>query len=90
MHAVPPPMTGIYIPSGPDKDIDNSKFTYGPKQSKPSESDARNSDFNSYESNCSEETHESTPVPVDNEPTVVSQPKFWNDAPIIEEYESDS
>ncbi|GKA60240.1 putative ribonuclease H-like domain-containing protein [Tanacetum coccineum] len=48
MHVVPPPMTGIYIPSGPDKEIDDSQFTYGPKQSKPSESDARSSDFNSY------------------------------------------
>ncbi|GJU22527.1 ribonuclease H-like domain-containing protein [Tanacetum coccineum] len=46
MHAVPPPMTGIYIPSRPDKEIDDSQFTYGPKQSKPSESDARSSDFN--------------------------------------------
>ncbi|GKD01458.1 ribonuclease H-like domain-containing protein [Tanacetum coccineum] len=70
MHAVPPPMTGIYIPSGPDKEIDDSQFTYGPKQSKPSESDARSSDFNSCESNCSEETHESMPEPVVNEPNV--------------------
>ncbi|GJU13921.1 ribonuclease H-like domain-containing protein [Tanacetum coccineum] len=70
MHAVPPPMTGIYIPSGPDKEIDDSQFTYGPKQSKPSESDARSSDFNSYESNCSEETHESMPESVVNEPNV--------------------
>ncbi|GJY07612.1 putative ribonuclease H-like domain-containing protein [Tanacetum coccineum] len=90
MHVVPPPMTGIYIPSGPDKEIDDSQFTYGPKQSKPSESDARSSDFNSCESNCSEETHESMPVPVVNEPKVVSEPKVWSDAPIIEEYESDS
>ncbi|GJR68200.1 hypothetical protein Tco_0014265 [Tanacetum coccineum] len=90
MHAVPPPMTGIYIPSGPDKEIDDSQFTYGPKQSKPSESDARSSDFNTCESNCSEETHESMPEPVVNEPKVVSQPKVWSDAPIIEEYESDS
>ncbi|GKG18281.1 hypothetical protein Tco_0372579 [Tanacetum coccineum] len=59
MHAVPPPMTVIYIPSGPDVEIDESQFTYGPKQSKPSESDARSSDFNSYESNSSEETYES-------------------------------
>ncbi|GJW76618.1 ribonuclease H-like domain-containing protein [Tanacetum coccineum] len=59
MHAVPPPMTGIYIPSGPDKEIDDSQFTYGPKQSKTSESDTRSSDFNLCESNCSEETHES-------------------------------
>ncbi|GJZ30945.1 hypothetical protein Tco_0575992 [Tanacetum coccineum] len=28
MHVVPPPITGIYIPSGPDKEIDDSKFTY--------------------------------------------------------------
>ncbi|GJR67504.1 putative ribonuclease H-like domain-containing protein [Tanacetum coccineum] len=90
MHAVPPPMTGIYIPSGPDKEIDDSQFTYGPKQSKPSESDARSSDFNTCESNCSEETYESMPEPVVNEPKVVSQPKVWSDAPIIEEYESDS
>ncbi|GJX51467.1 putative ribonuclease H-like domain-containing protein [Tanacetum coccineum] len=30
------------------------------------------------------------PEPVVNEPNVVSQPKVWSDAPIIEEYESDS
>ncbi|GJX05145.1 putative ribonuclease H-like domain-containing protein, partial [Tanacetum coccineum] len=65
MHAVPPPMIGIYIPSGPDKEIDDSQFTYGSKQSKPSESDARSSDFNYCESNYSEETHESMPEPVD-------------------------
>ncbi|GJX13453.1 ribonuclease H-like domain-containing protein [Tanacetum coccineum] len=37
-----------------------------------------------------EETHESMPEPVVNEPNVVSQPKVWSDAPIIEEYESNS
>ncbi|GJT92034.1 hypothetical protein Tco_1080879 [Tanacetum coccineum] len=88
--AVLPPMTGIYIPFGPDKEIDDSQFTYGPKQSKPSESDARSSDFTSCESNSSEETHESMPESVVNEPKVVSQPKVWTDAPIIKEYESDS
>ncbi|GJY78101.1 putative ribonuclease H-like domain-containing protein, partial [Tanacetum coccineum] len=70
MHAVPPPMTGIYIPSRPDKEIDESQFTYGPKQSKPSESDTRSSDFNSYESNSSEETLESMLELVINEPKV--------------------
>ncbi|GJZ91640.1 ribonuclease H-like domain-containing protein [Tanacetum coccineum] len=90
MHAVPPPMTGIYIPSGPAKEIDDSQFTYGPKQSKPSESDARSSDFTSCESNSSKETHESMPETIVNEPTVVIQPNVWTDAPIIEEYESDS
>ncbi|GJX78861.1 hypothetical protein Tco_0327010 [Tanacetum coccineum] len=90
MHVVSPPMTGIYIPSGPDTEIDDSQFTYGPKQSKPSESDARSSDFTSCESNTSEETHESMSETVVNEPTVVSQPKVWNDTPINEEYESES
>ncbi|GKB54597.1 hypothetical protein Tco_0905350 [Tanacetum coccineum] len=34
MHVVPPPMTGIYMPFKSDFGIDESKFTYGPKQSK--------------------------------------------------------
>ncbi|GKB33755.1 hypothetical protein Tco_0873156 [Tanacetum coccineum] len=75
-----PPMTRIYIPSGPDKEINESQFTYGQKQSKPSESNARSSDFNSCESNSSKETLESMLEPVVNEPKVVSQPKVWSDA----------
>ncbi|GKG15443.1 hypothetical protein Tco_0357766, partial [Tanacetum coccineum] len=47
MHAVPPPMIGNYMPPGPDKEIDESQFTYGPKQSKISESDTQTSDFDS-------------------------------------------
>ncbi|GJZ08007.1 putative ribonuclease H-like domain-containing protein, partial [Tanacetum coccineum] len=90
MHAVPPPMTGIYMPPKSDFGIDESKFTYGPKQSKTSESDAKTSDFASCESNSSVETLESVPKPAVNEPKAVSKPKVWSDAPIIEEYESDS
>ncbi|GJR09174.1 hypothetical protein Tco_0791826 [Tanacetum coccineum] len=90
MYAVPPPMTGNYMPTGPDIEIDDSKFTYGPKQSKPSETDTRSSDFNSCKSNSSDETLECMHEPVFNKPKVVGQPKVWNDAPIIEEYESDS
>ncbi|GJV64213.1 putative ribonuclease H-like domain-containing protein [Tanacetum coccineum] len=86
MHAVPPPMTGNYMPSGPDIEIDYSQFTYGPKQSQTSESETQTSDFDT----CSDETHESLPEPAVNEPKVVTQPKVWSDAPIIEEYESDS
>ncbi|GJT73828.1 hypothetical protein Tco_1033114 [Tanacetum coccineum] len=82
MHVVPPPMTGNYMPSGPDVEIDYSQFTYGPKQSQPSESETQTSDFDTCESDSSE--------PTVNEPKVVSQPKVWSDAPIIEEYESDS
>ncbi|GJR93884.1 ribonuclease H-like domain-containing protein [Tanacetum coccineum] len=90
MHAVPPPMTRNYMPPKSDFGIDESQFTYGPKQSKTSESNVKTSDFESCESNSSVETLESVPELVVIEPKVVSQPKVWSDAPIIEEYESDS
>ncbi|GKC69890.1 putative ribonuclease H-like domain-containing protein, partial [Tanacetum coccineum] len=90
MHVVPPPMTRIYIPSGPDVEIDESQYTYGQKQSKSSESDAETSNFASCKSNSSVETNESVPKLVANEPKAVSDPKVCSVAPIIEEYESDS
>nr|GEX14865.1 ribonuclease H-like domain-containing protein [Tanacetum cinerariifolium] len=64
MHAVPPPMTGNYMPPKSNFEIDESKFTY--------------------------ETLESVPKPITNDFKVVSKSKVWYDAPIIEEYESDS
>ncbi|GJV38318.1 hypothetical protein Tco_1410795 [Tanacetum coccineum] len=82
MHDVPPPMAGNYMPSGPDVEIDYSQFTYGPKQSQPNESETQTRDFDTCESDSSE--------PTVNEPKVVTQPKVWSDAPIIEEYASDS
>nr|GEX53802.1 hypothetical protein [Tanacetum cinerariifolium] len=90
LHAVPLPMTGIYMPPKSDFEIDESKFTYGPKQSKNSEFDAKTSDLASCESNSSVETLESVPKPVKSKPKAVSEPKVWSDAPIIKEYESDS
>ncbi|GJS84959.1 putative ribonuclease H-like domain-containing protein [Tanacetum coccineum] len=60
MHAVPPLMTGIYMPPKSDFGIDDV------------------------------ETLEYVPKPAVNEPKAVSKPKVWSDAPIIEEYESDS
>nr|GEY94125.1 hypothetical protein [Tanacetum cinerariifolium] len=60
MHAVPLPMTGIYMPSKYDFGIDDV------------------------------ETLESVSKPVESKPKAVSEPKVWSDAPIIEEYESDS
>ncbi|GJZ10995.1 ribonuclease H-like domain-containing protein [Tanacetum coccineum] len=63
MHAVPPPMTGIYMHPKSDFRIDESKFTY--------------------------EILESVPKPAVNEPKVVSKPKVWSDAPIIDD-ESDN
>ncbi|GJX28615.1 putative RNA-directed DNA polymerase [Tanacetum coccineum] len=90
MHAVPPPMTGNYMPPKSDFGIDESQFTYGLKQTKTSEFDYKTSDFDSCESNTSVETLESVPKPVVNKPKVVSEPRIWSDTPIIEEYELDS
>nr|GEY93113.1 hypothetical protein [Tanacetum cinerariifolium] len=90
MHAVPPPMIGNYMPPKFDFRIDESKFTYNPKQSTTSESNAKTSYLDSYDFSFSEETLETVPKPVANEPKAVSEPKVWPDAPIIEEYESDS
>nr|GEW61255.1 hypothetical protein [Tanacetum cinerariifolium] len=85
MYAVPLPMTGIYMPPKSDFGIDESEFTYGPKQSKTSESDAKTSNLDSYEYNSSVETLESVPKPVKSKPKAVNKPKVWSDAPIIEE-----
>nr|GEU35464.1 hypothetical protein [Tanacetum cinerariifolium] len=57
---------------------------------KTSKSDAKTSELDSYESNYSVETLEYVPKPVESKPKAVSKPKVWSDAPIIEEYESDS
>ncbi|GJW18368.1 putative ribonuclease H-like domain-containing protein [Tanacetum coccineum] len=58
--------------------------------SQPSESETQTNDFDTCESNCNVETHESLPEPTENEPKVVNQSKVWSDAPIIKEYETDS
>ncbi|GKG27144.1 hypothetical protein Tco_0402847, partial [Tanacetum coccineum] len=78
MHVVPPPMTGNYMPSAPDVEIDYSQFTYGPNQSQPSETETQTSDFDTCESDCSVETHESLPEPTVNEPKVVQPTKVVN------------
>ncbi|GJR37867.1 ribonuclease H-like domain-containing protein [Tanacetum coccineum] len=68
--------------------LDYSQFTYGPKQTQPSESET--SEIDTCESNISSEPPELVSEPVVNESNVECQPKVWSDAPIIEEYESDS
>nr|GEW32344.1 hypothetical protein [Tanacetum cinerariifolium] len=87
---------GNYMPSGPDVEIDYSKFTYGPKQTSADELDSKPVEYASSHSDSSVEPSTSVPEPVVNvsnivnEPKVVYEPKVWTDAPIIEEYESDS
>ncbi|GJU34868.1 putative ribonuclease H-like domain-containing protein [Tanacetum coccineum] len=91
MHAVPPPMTGNYMPSGPDVEVDDSKFTYGPKQTQPSESESQLSDFDTCESNISTEPSELVSEPVVNESNVECQRNvgcsgtmYWNKAYLAE------
>ncbi|GKB54474.1 hypothetical protein Tco_0905227 [Tanacetum coccineum] len=64
MHAVPPPMTGNYMPTGPEIEIDYSQFTYGPKQTQPSESESQSSACDTCESNISTEPSELVSEPV--------------------------
>ncbi|GJX66247.1 putative ribonuclease H-like domain-containing protein [Tanacetum coccineum] len=90
MQAVPPPMTGNYLPSGPDIEIDDSQYTYGPRKSQPSESESQTTELDTCDSNISTETSELVSELVVNESNIEVQPKVWSDAPIIEEYESDS
>ncbi|GJT33399.1 hypothetical protein Tco_0923818 [Tanacetum coccineum] len=59
MQAVPPPMTGNYLPSGPDVEIDDSQYTYGPAKTQP-ELDACDSNISTesselYESDSDDE-----------------------------------
>nr|GEU35260.1 hypothetical protein [Tanacetum cinerariifolium] len=89
MHGVPPPITGDYMPSGPNVEIDYSKFTYVPKQTLADESNSKPIEYASSESDSSLETTTSMPAPVDTSLKIVCEPKVWTDAPIIEEYELD-
>nr|GEY21861.1 retrovirus-related Pol polyprotein from transposon TNT 1-94 [Tanacetum cinerariifolium] len=66
MHAIPPPMIGNYMPSGPDVEINYSKFTYGPKQTLFNESDSKPSGYPSCESDSSVEITKSMPALVKN------------------------
>ncbi|GKA22265.1 hypothetical protein Tco_0708227 [Tanacetum coccineum] len=90
MQAVPPPMTGNYMPSGPDIEIDDSQYTYGPEKTQPSEPESQTTKLDTCNSNISTEPSELVSEPVVNESNIEVQPKVWSDAPIIEEYESDS
>ncbi|GJS31538.1 putative ribonuclease H-like domain-containing protein [Tanacetum coccineum] len=71
MHAVPPPMTGNYMPSGPDIEIDYSQFTYGPKQSLTSKSESQSSEVDTYESNISTKPTELVSEPYESDVKMV-------------------
>ncbi|GKF89311.1 hypothetical protein Tco_0263274 [Tanacetum coccineum] len=83
-------MTGNYLSSGPDIEIDDSQYTYGPEKTQPSESESQTTELDTCNSNISTEPFELVSEPIVNESNIKVQPKVWSDAPIIEEYESDS
>nr|GEW02465.1 ribonuclease H-like domain-containing protein [Tanacetum cinerariifolium] len=85
-----PPMTGNYMPSGSDVEIDYSNFTYGLKQTSADKSNSKPHKYASCESDSSVEISTSMPERAENASKVVCEPKVCTDAPIIEEYESDS
>ncbi|GJX45717.1 hypothetical protein Tco_0262393 [Tanacetum coccineum] len=74
MQAVPPPMTGNYLPSGPDIEIDDSQYTYGPRKSQPSESESQTTELDTCDSNTSTEPSELVSEPVVNESYIEVQP----------------
>ncbi|GJU53196.1 hypothetical protein Tco_1226910 [Tanacetum coccineum] len=77
--------------SGSDTaEIDDSQYTYGPEKTQPSESESQTTELDTCNSNISTEPSELVSEPVVNESNIEVQPKVWSDAPIIEEYESDS
>ncbi|GKF58159.1 hypothetical protein Tco_0171696, partial [Tanacetum coccineum] len=71
-------------------EIDDSKYTYGPEKTRPSEPEPQTHELDASDSNISTETSELVFEPVVNETHIEVLPKVWSDAPIIEEYKSDS
>ncbi|GKC92596.1 hypothetical protein Tco_1158038 [Tanacetum coccineum] len=63
IKAVPPPLSGNYIPLSDPTDLDESQMTYGPKQTYTSDSEPKTIDLDSCESNSSVESLESMPKP---------------------------
>nr|GEV83704.1 hypothetical protein [Tanacetum cinerariifolium] len=68
----------------------NDRYAKGMHATSVDELDANTSENATCESDSSIETTTSMPATVKITPKVVSEPKVWTDAPIIEEYESDS
>nr|GFD14043.1 hypothetical protein [Tanacetum cinerariifolium] len=54
------------------------------------ESYSKTIEYASSDYDSSVETTTSMPALLDNAPKIVYEPKVWTDAPIFEEYESDS
>nr|GEX52430.1 putative ribonuclease H-like domain-containing protein [Tanacetum cinerariifolium] len=64
----------------------NDRYDEGMHATFDDESDSKPSERASCESNSSVERTTYIPAPVEDAPKVVSEPKVWTDAPIIDEY----
>nr|GEU64448.1 copia protein [Tanacetum cinerariifolium] len=73
-----------------DASVEITAYTLALKKTSADESDSKPVEHASSDSDFSVEPTTSMLALVDNVPKVVSEPKLWTDAPIIEEYESDS
>nr|GEU62957.1 hypothetical protein [Tanacetum cinerariifolium] len=73
-----------------DASVEITAYTLALKKTSADESDFKSSEYASCESDSSVETSTSMLELVENASKVVCEPKVWTDAPIIEEYESDS
>ncbi|GKC00605.1 putative ribonuclease H-like domain-containing protein [Tanacetum coccineum] len=60
MHAVPPPITGTFMPPSNKPDIDDTQFTYGSKSNTYSESNSVSNDFVSCETSDKSSDSETT------------------------------
>ncbi|GJV65518.1 hypothetical protein Tco_1476346, partial [Tanacetum coccineum] len=60
MHAVPPPITGTFMPPSNKPDIDDTQFTYGSKSNHYSESNSVSNDFVSCETSDKSSDSETT------------------------------
>nr|GEW93220.1 copia protein [Tanacetum cinerariifolium] len=65
----------------------NDRYAKGMHETSVDESDAKTSENATCESDTNVETTTSMPAIVEDAPKVVSEPKLWTDAPIIEDYE---
>ncbi|GKB67408.1 ribonuclease H-like domain-containing protein [Tanacetum coccineum] len=70
MQAVPPPMTGNYMPSGPDIEIDDSQYTYGPEKTQTSEPETQTIGLDTCDSTISVEPSGLMSEPIVNDTIV--------------------
>ncbi|GJW15476.1 hypothetical protein Tco_0019609 [Tanacetum coccineum] len=82
MHAVPPPITGTFMPPSNNPDIDDTQFTYGSKSTNNFETNSISNDFVSCDNNCDFYENQlrlnNAPVwkNVENIPSFVPRPAF--------------